>query len=330
MLEAITNQYMVLVKCLTFNQAAYIEDAMNGFCMQKTTFPFVCGIIDDASTDGEPDIIKNYLQLNFDLEDKSFVRNEETNDYVMTLARHKTNKNCSFVVFFLKYNHYQIHKPKAPYLNKLINSKYIAICEGDDYWIDPLKLQKQVFFLENNLSYNMVYTKYKERHNDIIKDGSWNLLEGNCLKPYLLRKGFIPTASVMFRNNFLFDLDYKNKNFPLGDVPIWIQLMHSGPIKLLPDVTTAYRILEGSASHPKNFLKGMLFDLGAHECRKYFSDKYGYKDISSILEKEINVIKLYIELYNGSILSFFKSKPWKYGIKPRTILAILKMRILNR
>lgn len=320
--------FLVRISCITFNQASYIEDAMNGFTMQKTTFPFICNIVDDASIDGEQEVIANYLKDNFDLEDKAFVRQEETDDYVQTLARHKSNHNCYFFVLFLKYNHYSIKKSKASY-NKW-TTKYLAICEGDDYWIDPLKLQKQVDFLENNPAYNMVYTKYKERHNDIVKDGSWNLLEGNCLKPYLLRKGFIPTASVMFRSNFKFDLDYKKINFKLGDVPTWIQLMHSGPIKLLPDVTTVYRVLEGSASHPKDFLKGMLFDLGAHECRKYFSDKYGYKDISCILEKEINVIKLYIELYNGSILSFFKSKPWKYGIKSRTILAILKMRILNR
>ena len=322
--------FLVRVTCMTFNQASYIEDAMNGFTIQKTTFPFICTIVDDASTDGEQEIIANYLKEHFDLEDKVTVLHKETNDYVGTFARHKSNHNCYFVVLFLKYNHYSIKKPKVPYYNEWTATKYLAICEGDDYWIDPLKLQKQVDFLENNQSYNMVYTKYKERHNDIIKDGSWNLLEGNCLKPYLLREGFIPTASVMFRNNFLFDLDYKNKNFPLGDVPIWIQLMHSGPIKLLPDVTTIYRILEGSSSHPKDFLKGMLFDLGARECRKYFSDKYGYKDISCILEKEINEIKLYIELYNGSILSFLKSKPWEYGIRLRMILAILKMRILNR
>lgn len=154
MLEAITNQHMVLVRCYTFNHAAYIEDAMNGFCMQKTTFPFICAIVDDASTDGEPTIIKNYLQQNFDLEDKTFVRKEETDDYVMTLARHKTNKNCSFAVFFLKYNHFSIKKAKLPYLNRWFEkAKYIAACEGDDWWTNKLKLQTLVVFLENHPKY---------------------------------------------------------------------------------------------------------------------------------------------------------------------------------
>lgn len=162
MLEAITNQYMVLVRCYTFNHAAYIEDAMNGFCMQKTTFPFICAIVDDASTDGEPNIIKNYLQQNFDLEDKTFVRNEETDDYVMTLARHKTNKNCSFAVFFLKYNHYNLNKSKFPYLKRIVdNVNYLANCEGDDYWTHPLKLQKQVDFLEEHEEYSCCCHRFK-------------------------------------------------------------------------------------------------------------------------------------------------------------------------
>lgn len=76
-------KWMVCTRCVTFNQAPYIEDAMNGFTMQQTTFPFVCTIIDDASTDGEPQVIRQYLQEHFDLEDKSVVRNEETDDYVL-------------------------------------------------------------------------------------------------------------------------------------------------------------------------------------------------------------------------------------------------------
>ncbi len=325
------NQYnfIVRVSCLTYNHAPYIVDTMNGFTMQQTSFPFVCIIIDDASTDGEQIVITHYLEENFDLSDKSIVKIKETDNFRRTFARHKSNLNCFFVVILLKYNHYSIGKPSG-YIKDWVNCQYLATCEGDDYWIDPFKLQKQVDFLENNPSYNMVYTRYKEDHSGTIKEGSWNLLEGNCIKPYLLRKGFIPTASVMFRYSFKFDDDYKKMNFPLGDAPIWIQLMHSGPIKLLPDETTVYRIINGSASHPNGFLKRTLFDLGARECRKFYADKYGYKDISSILEKEIIERKLYIELYNGSILSFFKSKPWQYGIKLRTILGILKMRIQKK
>ena len=141
-------KYMVRVSCLTYNHVNYIKDAMNGFTMQETNFPYVCTIIDDASTDGEQEVINNYLQEHFDMEDKSVVRNEETDDYVLTFAQHKTNRNCYFAVFFLKYNHYMIKKPKDQYIKEWLNVKYIAFCEGDDYWTNPKKLEIQFDALE--------------------------------------------------------------------------------------------------------------------------------------------------------------------------------------
>ena len=84
-------EWMVYVSCMTYNHAPYIVETMNGFTMQKTNFPFVCAIADDASTDGEQEVINDYLNEHFDLGDKKIVRHEETDDYVLTFARHKTN-----------------------------------------------------------------------------------------------------------------------------------------------------------------------------------------------------------------------------------------------
>lgn len=142
-------KYMVCTICATYNHAPYIVDALNGFCMQETSFPVVSVIIDDASQDEEQEVIKTYLQDNFDLKNKEIVRQEETDDYNLIFAQHKTNKCCYFAVLFLKYNHYSIKKDKRPYYAEWENSsKYIALCEGDDYWTDPLKLQRQVDALE--------------------------------------------------------------------------------------------------------------------------------------------------------------------------------------
>lgn len=147
--------WMVYVSCMTYNQASYIEDAMNGFTMQETNFPFVCAVVDDASTDGEQNIINNYLINNFDLEDKKVVRQEDTDDYFLTFARHKTNTNCYFAVLNLKYNHYK-KKSKVPYILQWRDrAKYYAVCEGDDYWIDPHKLMKQVEALETHPDVDM-------------------------------------------------------------------------------------------------------------------------------------------------------------------------------
>ena len=123
---------MVWVSCMTYNHSAFIVDAMNGFCRQQTNFPFVCTIIDDCSTDGEQQVIIKYLQTNFDLGTDSITRTDETNDYKLIFSRHKINKNCFFVVLFLKYNHYK-KKAKSPYISEWNQgSKYYAICECDD------------------------------------------------------------------------------------------------------------------------------------------------------------------------------------------------------
>ena len=127
-------QFKVAVRCITYNHSRYIEEAMNGFCMQQTDFPFVCVIVDDASTDGEQDVIRGYLQTNFNIADSSGMQTEETEDYIAIFARHKTNVNCFWAVFFLNNNHYQIRKSKEPYFDKYGKTvEYVAFCEGDDY-----------------------------------------------------------------------------------------------------------------------------------------------------------------------------------------------------
>ena len=140
--------YKVLVRCFTFNQSKYIEDALNGFVMQKTNFPFICAIVDDCSTDGEQDVIKSYLNTEFNMESAESYETDYAN---IIVAVHKTNVNCSFAVFFLKYNHYSIKKTKSPYLQPIRDvCSYEAMCEGDDYWTYPLKLQTQVDFLDSH------------------------------------------------------------------------------------------------------------------------------------------------------------------------------------
>jgi len=162
---------------MTFNQSSYIIDTMNGFCSQETSFPFVCTIIDDASTDGEQETILNYVQKNFISNKGDFYRFEETEEYIRICSRHKKNVNCYFVVILLKYNHYSIRKSKRPYFEEWIDVKYIAFCEGDDYWIDPIKLQEQVDFLDN--------------HEDVIM----------CCGGYKIFVGGTPERDVVFKRN---------------------------------------------------------------------------------------------------------------------------------
>lgn len=167
-----TNHFKVRIQCMTYNQAPYIEDAMNGFCMQQTDFPFLAVVVDDASTDGEPEVIKNYLAEHFDNEAIDLPTPAETDEYVRMFARHKENKNCYFLVMFLKYNHYSIKKAKLTSVADLIRPiPYIALCEGDDYWTDPLKLQKQVDFLEGHPDFSLCCHPFKVYNQN---DGTWD------------------------------------------------------------------------------------------------------------------------------------------------------------
>lgn len=320
------HSYLVCVRCFTFNQAKYIKDSLNGFTIQKTSFPYVCTIVDDASTDGEQNVINDYLQKNFDLEDKILARKEETEDYSLIFARHKTNPNCFFAVLFLRYNHYSIRKSKGSYIKEWQdNAKYIALCEGDDYWINPHKLQKQVDFLETHLDYSLVYTNYLEDVNGELLKGSWNLLEGDCIKPYLLRKGYFPVPSTMFRKEDYYSLEASPRNrFLMGDVPLWIRLMRKGKVKKLTDITAVYRILPESVSHSQKKEKKLRFLRSAIDVRLYFAEKYGYNDIAETLKNQLNKVDCKLAIYERNFIKFIKMRPWKYHVGPRTIVSIYR------
>lgn len=114
-------EYMVCVNCTTYNHGRYVRKCLDGFVMQQTDFKFIVVVVDDASTDNTPSIITEYA----------------------------TKYSGIIHPILLKENHYSLKKNKSPYwepYNK--KSKYVAFCEGDDYWTDPHKLQKQVDVLE--------------------------------------------------------------------------------------------------------------------------------------------------------------------------------------
>lgn len=240
--------FMVCVKCATFNHAPYIEDAMNGFCMQQTTFPFVCTIIDDASTDGELEVIHNYIQEHFDLEDKSVVKTEETEDYIYCYARHKTNRNCFFAVYFLKYNHYSIKKPKAPYIQEWTHKvKHISLCEGDDYWIDPQKLQKQVDFLESHPDCTMTCCRaklYSDRQQKYVGERfCYNNNQFVISKEIIERGGlYINTCSILYKREVIDNYPDYCLKCAVGDYPLQIMCAMKGRVYYFNDIMCVYRV----------------------------------------------------------------------------------------
>lgn len=123
---------LVAIRTLVYNHAPYLHDYFRGILMQKTTFPFVAIVHDDASTDGSADIIREYAEKYPDIIKPIFETENQYSKHDGSLKRIMDTACCSF------------------------GSKYQALCEGDDYWTDPQKLQKQVMFLEGHPAYAMV------------------------------------------------------------------------------------------------------------------------------------------------------------------------------
>lgn len=242
-------KYMVRVFCMTYNHAPYIEKAMIGFCMQETTFPFVCVIVDDASTDGEQKVIQDYLNKHFVLTGNEDYHRDETEDYVRIFTRHKTNCNCYFAVVYLKYNHYSLKKNIGLYYKEWTNTKYIAWCEGDDYWISPEKLQKQVDFLEQHPKHTLcvhAYQKYIMNDSNISTEIIRNYpcdMEVMPDKDVLKGTGMLAaTASMVYRRSAVVDYPEWAKKAPLGDKSLQLVLFSRGSIGYINEVMSVYRV----------------------------------------------------------------------------------------
>ena len=234
--------FLVRIHCITYNHAPYIEDAMNGFCMQQTTFPFVATIIDDASTDGEPDVIKKYLNSHFDMSNSC---QWETDDAHFIFAQHKWNKNCYFAVVLLKYNYHQIKKDKKPLIEEWSNTKYVALCEGDDYWIMPGKLEKQVTFLENDSNYSMCFHGTNLINNSQIVG---NDLRSNSECDYNVEEivigggDFCSTCSMVIRRYILNQNYIFKKIAEVGDYPLAIICALEGKVHYFSEILGSYRV----------------------------------------------------------------------------------------
>lgn len=238
--------FKVWVRCITYNHAPYITEALDGFCMQQTDFPYVCTIYDDASTDGEQEVLRAYMQEHFNLEDKDVTRYEETDDYTLVFAQHKDNKNCFFAVYYLKYNHYKVKKPKYPYQRDWRNIKYEALCEGDDYWTHPKKLQRQVDFLdshpEHSLCFHANYSLYKDNRKNAYYPYKEDM-EVCPMKDIILSGGnFMATASMVFFTQLGSGYRVWSKSSKVGDGPLMLTLAERGRVGYINEVMCCYRV----------------------------------------------------------------------------------------
>ena len=210
---------MISICMITYNHEKYLKQAINGVLMQKTDFEFELVIANDNSPDNTDKIIREYIQAN-------------------------PNGNK------IKYLHNKVNIGMMPnFVNALENcsGKYIAMCEGDDYWKDEFKLQKQVDFLEQNKEYVICFHKVNVEKDGIIEEDSITLEVPKKTTIYDLAKGnYIHTCSAVFRNN-LFEKfpDYFYKS-PIGDYFLHMLNSRYGDIYCINDKMAVYRVHDTS------------------------------------------------------------------------------------
>lgn len=195
----------VSVVCPTFNHYEFIEDALKGFLIQKTHFPFEVLIHDDASSDGTSRILREYAKRY-----PNIIKPVIQDDNLYS-------KGVRFL--WLRYLH-----PKA-------KGKYIALCEGDDFWFDEDKLRCQFRFLEAHPDYSIcahavdvINTRKSSHSRSPYKRFDKTVIETEDV----ISGHFIPTLSIFCRNQFDGFLDVFDKPIISGDKAIAIFLLRSG------------------------------------------------------------------------------------------------------
>lgn len=310
---AYNNLFRVRILCMTYNHASFITDAMNGFVMQVTTFPFVCAIIDDASVDGEQEVIRSFLAANFDFQEPGGFSIDTDFGHV-SFARHKTNQHCFFYVVLLKENHQSKKKRKYPYIAELKDVKYAALCEGDDYWTDPLKLQKQVDYLDTHPNCMLtVHSANWKTDEDLYPCGCQDSFEKDYSIEELIRCGgyHFATASFVYRSELGSDWPEWRKKAKVGDFPLQILSGLRGDVHYFPDLMCVYRY-QHTGSWSNNQLesdKNIAFQKNKIEWMTLLDDDTNHKYQKAIYDQ---LFQHYNSLFNLNEISF-----WDYATAVR-------------
>ena len=276
-----TNEFpLVSIWCLVYNHEPYLRQCLDGFVMQNTNFKFEAIVHDDVSTDSSAAIIREYAEKYPDIIKPIF---ETENQYS------KRDGSLERI------------------MHEACKGKYIAICEGDDYWIDPLKLQKQVDYLLNHEDCGLVYTAYRQRNDlekttiDIITSSEikhdvtfkWSLLE---------QKVMVGTCTAMVDSILLEQIRSFRDDFDgymMGDTQIWFNAARMKNVGYIPEITAVYRKQPTGATSCFETKSRIKFIQNCQKAHLHLAYKYGapIKTIENI--KEVfgySLIQLYTNI----------------------------------
>lgn len=315
-MEELKNEkILVTIRCTAYNHEKFIKEAIESFLKQKTNFGYEILIHDDASTDNTTLILKEY--------EKKYPN----------LIR----------VIYQKENQYSQGKSISTFLDKEARGKYIAICEGDDYWIDENKLQKQIDYLETNPKCGLcfhtveIYNDKEKRKIGEIKP--YNKSKVSPTKDIILGGGgFIGTNSIVYRREMMLNPPKFYLECPVGDYPLQIINSTKEYAYFIQETMSLYRVNTGISwtDNNKSYEKEkelniklikMLEEFNSYTDYKYRKEvfkkieEWCYRIIKCYQAKKINLSKEeYLFFYNKlggkrKIRVFFNSKLKKYLLR---------------
>ena len=249
---------LVAIHCLVYNHESYLRDCFDGFVMQQTNFPFVAIVHDDASTDGSAAIIREY---------------EEKYPHIFKPIYETENQ----------------YSKRDGSLDRIMNAaieatgaQYVAMCEGDDYWTDPLKLQKQVDFMEANPECGLCYTDY-----NLLEDATQTLTESMfehkkqyrpiSYEQHLLKPGYLAPMTWLYRCK-LTNLLSKAKIYTDGTYVYMLEFLYNSKVVYIPQATAVYRSHAGSASSPIGDKALFRYTIGVFRTQIHYTQKYSCSD----------------------------------------------------
>ena len=301
---------LVSVITLAYNHKQYICECIEGILMQKTSFEFELIIHDDASTDGTADIIRDY--------------ESRFPNIIKPIYQTENQYSKGF-------------KQASAYINSQVKGKYIAFCEGDDYWTDPMKLQRQVDFLESHPDYGLVHTDYCFLDNETGKirhhaSRRYKIVDGYAFEA-LFRGCYIKTLTVCCRTNLIENLPELSSNTFDGDIFLFFEISKHSKIYFDNSESGVYRILPSSASHHTNWTSWKIFNDKLKNLDYYYLDQYpNLVKVRRLVDRKwfLSDLKYYIRIGDKKAFATlnFVPKDTKKKLDPYQIILFLGKNII--
>ncbi|WP_203332301.1 glycosyltransferase family 2 protein [Planococcus beigongshangi] len=301
-------EIIVSIDCASYNHKDYIAHTIESFLMQKTSFRYEILIHDDASDDGTAEIIAEY--------------EKEHPDLIKVI--YQTENQYSQGVRVEQFNH------------ERATGKYIAICEGDDYWTDPYKLQKQVEYMEKHPECSLcvhganrvsavtgaVLSRIRPRRGDGLLSME-EVIEGGG--------AFFATNSMMYVKDKVLSLPSFYEDTGVGDYPLTIYLAHKGTIYYIDEIMSAYQVdVKGSWTErefsqiPKKIRHYEKIAVMLDEFNRFTDFKY-----SDAIKRAKMRNHFYLLLEQRKFLECFKGGYGELYLKFRFLSKAVKKRVFN-